>query len=411
MDCENMARAFNRLKDLTVKRATKPGLYPDGAGLYLRVGPTGAKAWVFRYRRDGRLHDLGLGPLHTISLAAARQRAQKCREQRLDGIDPLEAKRAGRDAARVTAAKAMTFEDCAAAYIAAHQAAWSNTKHRKQWPATLTAYAYPVFGALSVQAVDTALVMKVLEPLWNIRTETASRLRGRIESVLDWAKTRGYREGDNPARWRGHLDNQLPKKSRVKPVEHLAALPYAEIVSFMAALRRREGVTARALEFLILTAARVGEVAGATWDEINRDERLWTIPANRMKGGREHRVPLSDAAMAVIEHMAACRQSDQIFPRRGAALLAVLRDLRAGNATIHGFRSSFRDWAAEIRGFPAEVAEMALAHRVGSAVEQAYRRSDLFARRRQLAEAWAAFCAGSPAGEVVPLPTRGQAGI
>ena len=405
-----MARAFNRLKDLTVKRATKPGLYPDGAGLYLRVGPTGAKAWVFRYRRDGRLHDLGLGPLHTISLAVARQRAQKCREQRLDGIDPLEAKRAGRAAARLEAAKTMTFEDCAVAYIAAHQAAWTNSKHRKQWPATLTAYAYPVFGALPVNAVDTALVMKVLEPLWVIRTETASRLRGRIESVLDWARTRGYREGENPARWRGHLENLLPKKSRVKPVAHFGALPHAEISGFMAGLRQKEGIAPRALEFLILTAARVGEVAGATWDEINLGERLWTIPARRMKGRKEHRAPLSDAAMAVIGKMAACRQSEQLFPGvSSASLLAVLHELHTVNVTVHGFRSSFRDWAAEISGFPAEVAEMALAHQVGSAVEQAYRRSDLFARRRQLAEAWAAYCAGSGGGDVVPMRARIEA--
>jgi integrase len=406
-----MARAFNRLREITVKRATKPGLYSDGAGLYLRVGPTGAKAWVFRYRRDGKLHDLGLGPLHTIGLAAARQRAQKCREQRLDGIDPLEAKRAGRAAARLEAAKAMTFADCAVAYITAHQAGWSNPKHRQQWPSTLAAYAYPVFGALPVQAVDTALVMKVLEPLWQNRTETASRLRGRIESVLDWARTRDYREGENPARWRGHLENLLPRKSRVKPVEHLAALPYAEIAPFIAELRRREGVAASGLEFLILTATRVSEVAGATWDEINRQERLWTIPASRMKARREHRIPLSDAAMAIVERMAVAAQRRKVFPDANSkTLLAVLRELRPGNVTVHGFRSSFRDWAAERSGFPAEVAEMALAHQVGSAVEQAYRRSDLFARRRQLADVWAAFCNGESGSAVVSLRAVGSGG-
>jgi integrase len=399
-----MARAFNRLREITVKRATKPGLYPDGAGLYLRVGPTGAKAWVYRYRRDGRLHDLGLGALHTIGLAAARQRAQKCREQRLDGIDPLEAKRAGRAAARLEAARALTFVDCAVAYIAAHQAGWSSPKHCKQWPATLTTYAYPVFGALPVQAIDTALVMKVLEPLWHTRTETASRLRGRIESVLDWAKTRGYRESENPARWRGHLENLLPRKSRVRPVQHLAALPYAEIAPFIAELRRLEGIAASAFEFLILTAARVGEVAGATWDEIDRRERLWAIPKSRMKARREHRIPLSDAAMAIVERMAVVAQGRKVFPGTNSnTLLAVLHELRPGNATVHGFRSSFRDWAAERSGFPAEVAEMALAHQVGSAVEQAYRRSDLFARRRQLADAWAAYCDGSVGADVVPL--------
>ena len=246
---------------------------------------------MFRYRRNGKLHDLGLGPLHTVSLAAARQRAQRCREQRLDETDPLEAKRAGRQAARLAAAKTITFGACATAYIAAHQSGWSNDTHRKQWSATLTTFACPVIGAQPVQAVDTDLVMKVLEPLWETRTETASRLRGRIELVLDWAKTRGYREGENPARWPGHLDNLLPKKSGVKQVSHFAAMPYGEMGEFMAELRQHEGVAASALEFLILMVSRVGEVAGATWGEINSKDRTWTIPASRMKARKEHRVP------------------------------------------------------------------------------------------------------------------------
>jgi integrase len=404
-----VARAVNRLKDVTVRRATKPGMYADGAGLYLRVGPTGAKAWVFRYRRDGKLHDLGLGPLNAVGLASARQRAQRCREQRLDGIDPLGAKRAGRDAARLAAAKSVTFKDCADAYVSAHQVAWRNAAWRKQWPAILTAYVYPVFGAMPVHEIDTALVMKAIEPLWTTKTVTASRLRGQIESVLDWARTRGYRQGENPARWRGHLENLLPSERKVRLVKHHPALPYAEMAVFMAELRRQNCVAARALEFTILTSARVGEVFQARWAEVDIGERLWTIPASKMKSGRQHRVPLSGAAIAVVEEMGAIRQNDLLFPGykghtfKHTALHNLLHKMGHTNITIHGFRSSFRDWAAEISGFPAEVAEMALAHQVGSAVERAYRRSDLFARRRQLAEAWSAFCAGSPAGEVVLL--------
>jgi integrase len=402
----HIARAIAR-----VRKATKPGMLADGGGLYPRVGPTGGKSWVYRYRRDGRLHDVGLGPLHTVGLADARQRALECRQTRLVGIDPLEKRRAGRAAAKLEAATALSFDACAEAYITAHRAGWRNARHAAQWPTTLKDYVHPVFGDLPVQAIDVGLVMKVLEPIWAKKTETANRVRGRIESILDWATARGYRQGENPARWRGHLENLLPKKTKVKRVEHHAALAYTEIGAFMPELRERESVAASALEFLILTGARTGEVIGAQWSEINIAERLWIVPGHRMKSGREHRVPLSDAAMAVLEKMVAVRHGDNVFPGSkvgrpisSSALLVTLRRMDREGLTVHGFRSTFRDWCAEQSNFPAEVAEMALAHAVSDKVEAAYRRGDLFEKRRQLAEAWARFCATSaPTGQVVPI--------
>ena len=305
----------------------------------------------------------------------------------------------------------MTFAACAERYIASHKVGWRNPKHAAQWPATLGTYVYPVFGSLPVQAVDVGLVMKAIEPIWVQKPETAGRVRGRIERVLDWATARGYRQGENPARWRGHLENLLPKKSKVRRVEHHAALPYVEIGAFMAELRQQEGVPARALEFAILTAARTGEVIGAKWDEIDLDERLWTVPAERMKAGKEHRVPLSDVALAIVEERRKIQQDDHIFPGGKAgrpisnmAMLMLLRRMGRGDLTAHGFRSSFRDWAAERTTFPAEVAEMALAHTVSDKVEAAYRRGDLFQKRRYLMEAWAKFCATVKAsGQAAPI--------
>ncbi|MGH7094889.1 MAG: tyrosine-type recombinase/integrase [Stellaceae bacterium] len=415
---DTMARAAERLSARTVQTVQDSGLHADGKGLYLRVGPTGAKSWIFRYRgSDGNRHDLGLGPYPDITLADARERATAQRRLRLDGHDPLQTRRAGRDQARLAAAKAMTFRACAEQYIASHQAGWRNAKHGAQWSATLATYVFPVFGDLPVPMVDVALVMKAVEPIWTKKPETASRVRGRIENVLDWATARGYRQGDNPARWRGHLENLLPARSKVQRVEHHAALlPYPEIATFMTALREQEGVAARALEFLILTAARTGEVIGARWSEFDLGEHLWKIPGERMKAGREHRVPLSARALAIVEAMHAeqGRSPDPaafMFPgaKEGRplsqmALLMLLRRMGRADLTAHGFRSSFRDWAAERTSFPAEVAEMALAHVVGDKVEAAYRRGDLFAKRRQLAEAWAKFCAQPPAsGMMVPL--------
>jgi integrase len=417
------------LTAVKVKTAPK-GMHADGGGLWLHVNQAGARSWIFRFMLRGRAREMGLGPVHTIGLAEARKLAQQCRQQLLEGIDPIEARQARRASARVEAAKAISFKDCAEAYIAAHQASWKNPKHAAQWPATLSAYVYSVFGDLPVRAIDTVLVMKALEqkigaadgtaaPLWTARPETASRVRGRIESILDWATARGYRHGENPARWRGHLDKLLPKKATVAKAKraaagrsaHHEALPYGEVPAFIAELRQQNGIAARALEFAILTATRTGEVIGARWDEIDLAERLWTIPAERMKAGKEHRVPLAPAALAVAAEMAQARNGAFVFsgdranrPISNMAMLMLLRRMGRGDITVHGFRSSFRDWAAERTGFPAEVAEMALAHVVADKVEAAYRRGDLFAKRRQIMEAWAKFCTAPAAGgRVVPL--------
>jgi integrase len=363
---------------------------------------------------DGRAREMGLGPVHTIPLAEARKRATECRRMRLDGIDPIEARTTQRDQNKLEATKAITFDACAAAYIDAHKTGWQNAKHRDQWRNTLNTYASPVFGSLPVQAIDVGLVMKALEPIWQTKPETASRLRGRIEAVLDWATVRGYREGENPARWRGHLDKLLPARNKVRKVEHHPALPYDELADFIAALRSQEGVAARALEFLILTAGRTGEIIGARWDEVDLKEKIWVVPAERMKGGREHRVPLPATAVAILEQMKEMRESDFVFPGgksgkplSNMAMLAVLKRMERGELTAHGFRSSFRDWAAERTNFPHEVAEMALAHTVSDKVEAAYRRGDLFQKRRQIMEAWARFCVTiTPQAEVVLIAGR-----
>jgi integrase len=413
-----MARMIGKLTALAVTQAKRRGYYGDGGGLYLQVSANGAKSWVFRFKEAGKLREMGLGPTYTIGLAEAREKARDCRKQRLEAVDPIEARKAARVQARFDAAKTLTFKACAERYIASHRAVWRNPKHAAQWPSTLATYVYPICGQVPVQAVDVSLVMKVLEQevrrgpdvelvaLWTAKPETASRVRGRIESILDWATARGYRQGENPARWRGHLENLLPRKSKVRRVEHHAALPYAEIGSFMSELHQQEGTAARALDFAILTGARTGEVIGARWDEIDFGERLWTVPAKRMKSGKEHRVPLSDAVLEILTEMQMVRSGDFVFPGGKAgrpisnmAMLMLLRRKGHVNLTTHGFRSSFRDWAAERTGFPAEVAEMALAHTVSDKVEAAYRRGDLFQKRRQLMDAWARFCSAPGVGQ------------
>jgi integrase len=407
-----MARGIKKLNAVTLAKLNK-GMHGDGGGLWLQVTPTG-RSWIFRFTLNGRAREMGLGPLHTIGLADARLRAQECRQSLLDGRDPIEARKAARLARQLNAAKAVTFRECAERYIAAHKVGWQNPKHAAQWGSTLAAYVYPVFGALPAQSIDVGLVLKAIEPIWTEKSETASRVRGRIESILDYAAARGWRQGENPARWRGHLDKLLPKKTKIRRIEHHAALPYADIAEFMAELRRQEGVAAYALTFAILTAARTGEVMGARWSEVNRAERLWTIPAGRMKAGKEHRVPLSDAALAIIDAMAANRDGDFVFPGGKAgrplsnmAFLMLLRRMQRDDLTAHGFRSTFRDWAAECTSFPAEVVEMALAHTVVDKVEAAYRRGDLFEKRRHLMQAWERFCAGEQSGGIVSLVARG----
>lgn len=396
-----MPRATNKLSQMKVIKTSKPGLYADGGGLYLQITKAGVKSWLFRYMRSGKARGMGLGPIHTIGLAEARARALDCRRLLLDGVDPIDARDAARSAQRIATANERTFEQCAKTYVEAHRAGWKNEKHANQWSNTLSTYAYPIFDALPVSAIDTSLVMKVLEPIWTSKTETASRVRGRIEAVLDWATVRGYRSGENPARLKGHLDTLLPKRSRVQKVKHHPALPYAKLPMFMKGLRVEEGTAARALELLILTATRTNEVIGATWDEFDMNGGVWTIPADRMKMRKEHRVPLSKRAVEIITVQRETTQSGYVFPgaRYGKplsnmAMLQLLERMKRNNITVHGFRSTFRDWAGETTHYPREVCEAALAHGIKDKAEAAYARGDLFAKRAALMEDWSVFSDG-----------------
>jgi integrase len=402
-----MARAIGKLSAVTVKTAGK-GMYSDGAGLYLHVNAAGARSWIFRFMLNGKAREMGLGPVHTIPLAEARRRAAECRRQRLDGTDPIEARRAGKvqaqERARLDAAKAMSFEACAHAYISAHRDGWKSPKSLAAWQGTLETDVFPVFGKVPVAAIDTGLVTKALQPIWTKKPETASRVRGRIEAILGYAVVHGWRPaGVNPATWRGHLDKVLPKKAKVRQLEHHAALTFPAIPAFMEELRRESSTAASALEFTILNAARTGEVIGARWSEIDGAAKLWVIPGRRMKGGREHRVPLSAPALAILDELAERRTGEFIFaggvagrPLSNMAMLQLLRRMECDDVTVHGFRSTFRDWAAERTRFQNEVIEMALAHAISDKVEAAYRRGDLFDKRRRLMEAWGGYCAVAP---------------
>jgi integrase len=403
-----MTRAIGRLTALKVEKAKEPGMYSDGGGLYLRVTDTGAKNWILRFMLDRRPRWMGLGPLALYGLSEARARALDARRKRHEGIDPIEARRAERARQRLDAAKAITFGEVAATYIAAHRAGWRNGKHLAQWEATLRIHAAPIMS-LPVQSVDTALVVKVLEPIWTTRPETASRLRGRIEAVLDYAKVREFRDGENPARWRGHLAKLLPARSKVRDVKHHAALPYAALPAFLASLRQQEGNAARALEFLILTATRTGETIGARWKDVDLLDKTWTVPAARMKAHREHRVPLSVRALAILGEMQAARQADaddaHVFagrkpatPLSNMAFLMLLRRMGHGDLTTHGFRATFKTWASEHTSAQNQTVEASLAHVIGDKVEQAYRRGDLLEKRRRLMQQWATFCTTAPTG-------------
>ena len=408
-----MARIGGRLSALEVAHAHKAAMLFDGDGLYLQVSGASARSWILRYFRDGKSHEMGLGSLKAVGLAAARAKAAECRALLADGIDPIAAREANRAQQAVETARGISFDACAAAYIKSHSNAWKNQKHVAQWTATIRTYVSPVFGSLPVQAVDVALVMKVLEPIWTTKPETAARIRGRIESVLNWAKARGYRAGENPAQWKGHLDQLLPARGKIQKVKHHAALPYDQIAQFIDALRTQEGIAPFALEFAILTAARTGEVIGARWREIDLASEIWTIPAERMKSGREHRVPLSAGAMAILQGLSKGEAEDFVFagsekrPLSNMALLMLLRRMGHRTLTVHGFRSTFRDWAAERTNFQAEVAEAALGHTVGNKVELAYRRGDFFEKRRHMMAEWAKFCAaGNSAATVVSIGSR-----
>lgn len=407
-----MVRRMGRLTALKVSKAHKPGLHPDGGGLALQISKSGARSWVFRYMKDRRPRMMGLGSLAAVGLADARRKAAEARALLADGKDPIEARDAALAAARLAAAKTITFKECAEKYIEAHRPGWRNEKHAAQWESTMKTYVYPVIGNLSAQVIDTGLVLKVLEGIWATKTETAGRLRGRIESVLDWATVRGYRKGDNPARWRGNLATLLPAQSKVQKINHHPALPYDELPEFLEKLRKQGGQGARALELLILTATRTGETLGATWSEIDLNNALWIIPADRMKGGREHRVPLSTAAVAIFEAQKKVSAADDfIFPSRRKGirlsdnvLRKVMQRMKCDDQTPHGFRSTFRDWAAERTNYPREVAEACLAHAIGDKVEAAYRRGDFLEKRRRLMGEWAKFCLSPKTkGEILQL--------
>lgn len=410
-----MPRATNKLTHASLKRR-EPGHYADGGGLFLQVtiGSDGEprRSWLCRMTVNGKRRELGLGRVQEVTLATARERCAECRRLAASGIDPLEHERAQVEAKALDdaeqRAKRMTFKQAAEAYIGAHEKGWRNDKHKAQWRSTLETYTYPVFGDVAVGAVDRAMVLKVIEPMWTEKAETASRLRGRIERVLDWATVRGYRTGENPARWRGALQLALPASSKIRRQQHHPSMPYAEVGAFMAELRASKAAGADCIQFVILTAARFGEAAGARWREFDLEACTWTVPGERMKAGRTHRVALSSAAVAILKRRAKAHGS-------GPGALVFGSDMRKGSMvsdmtlsaylrraklpyTVHGFRSTFRVWAAERTQYAGEIAEAALAHVNSDRVEAAYQRSDFFEKRRRLMQDWADYLA-KPAAE------------
>ena len=398
-----MPKKAKDLSALEVSRLTAPGHHAVGgvAGLYLYVLDTGARSWVLRTMVGEKRRHMGLGGYPDVPLAQAREKARAAKAEVSQGTDPIAQRVALASQLKAQQATQKTFEEAAKAYMEAHEKAWKNPKHRAQWGSTLKTYAYPHIGSLLVKDIDQEHVMKVLEPIWATKTETATRLRGRIESVLDWATTRKYRSGENPARWKGHLDNLLPAPSDIQKVESHRAVDYNDMAQFMADLRVREGLAARAHEFAILCASRSGEVRGALWSEINREKAIWTIPAERMKAGKEHRVPLSTPAVKLLEALPRSDSSDLVFagaddkPLSDMALTAAMRRMEV-DAVPHGFRSTFRDWVGDCTNHPRDVAEFALAHKLSDKVEASYRRSDALEKRRQMMEEWADFCAKLP---------------
>lgn len=414
-----MASGINRLSDRAVRAKEAKGLYADGGGLYLQVSTGKSKSWIFRFKRDGKTRDMGLGGWPSISLADAREKAAEARRHHAQGKDPIVERDAAVARARLEAARAITFKQCAEALIDSHEGTWRNPKHRQQWRNTLKTYAYPVIGKMPVADVGTADVLKVIEPIWHTKTETAKRVRGRIERVLNAAKAKGFRQGENPAQWRGHLDQILPPPSKVRRVVHHPALPYRDMPAFMARLRGKKGVSARALEFAILTAARTSEALGAGFGEVDGRSKIWTVPAERMKGHREHNVPLGARALEIVEEMSAQRVSDYVFPGMkkdeplsDMAMLEMVRgfdlvDKSGVGITVHGFRSTFKDWSIEQTTYPDFLSEMALAHISGDKAREAYARAELIKKRRALMNAWEAFCFS--ATDEKPKPLRRSA--
>lgn len=403
-----MPRKAKELSPLEVRRLTRPGRWSVGGtdGLALQVTPTGARSWVLRLSSGGRQREMGLGSYPTVTLAEARDKARQHRALLHQGVDPIAARQAASSAAAAQSQAQKTFSEVAAQYIAQHEKSWKNAKHQAQWVATLRTYAEPSLGKLLVRDIRATHVIAVLESIWTTKTETASRVRSRIELVLDFAAARGLREGPNPARWKGNLDAALPNASKVAKVRHHPAVEVSEVALFMQRLRRQQGMGARALEFAVLTAARSGEVRGATWSEVDLPSALWTVPAARMKSGREHRVPLSKPALKLLRSLPGDRgdraADEYLFagmhgPLSDMSLTAVLRRMQV-TATAHGFRSTFRDWVSERTEHSGEVAEMALSHAIGDKVEAAYRRGDLLDKRAALMNDWASFLTGSPRG-------------
>lgn len=394
-----MSRIKNRLTTRSVESKKVKGYYADGGNLYLRVTKSQTKSWIFYYVKNGVRTEMGLGSIANVTLEQARERAAELRKQLANGCEPLAEKKRIEAEKKLQQAKAMTFEQCTAAYINAHKAGWKNPKHLQQWQNTLAQYVFPIFGDFDVQAIDTTLIVRCLEAIWLTKNETACRVRGRIEVILDWATARKLRSGENPARWRGHLDKLLVKPTKIQNTEHHSALPYSEMHSFMQQLRQQDGIAAKCLEFTILTATRTGESIGAMWDEIDMANQVWIIPAQRMKVNKEHRVPLSNDTLRILHEMSAIRLSDYVFPsnRKGLsnmAMLTLLKRMQRTDITVHGFRSTFRDWAAEETSYSSEVVEMALAHTIKNQVEAAYRRGDLLEKRSILMESWARYCNG-----------------
>lgn len=406
-----MPKKVAELSPVQIRRLTKPGFHSVGgvSGLMLKVNPSGGRSWVLRIQVAGKRRDIGLGGYPTITLAQAREKARDTREKISQGIDPIEERKAAKGALEAQRRRGITFDECAAKVVAIKQKEASNLKHGAQWETTLAKYASPVLGELPVCEIELAHIVKVLEPYWSTKTETMTRVRQRIEAVMAWATAHGFREGQNPAAWKGNLDAVLPKPSKITKVSHHRAMPIAEVGDFMRQLRQAHGMAARCLEFVILTAARSGEARGAQWDEIDLAAKIWTVPAERMKAGRAHRVPLSTDALALLKDLPRHEGTSLVFPGpRGAGLsenaMTMLLKRMNVEATAHGFRSTFRDWASEFTGYPHEVCEMALAHTIKNAAEAAYRRGDLLDKRHRLMQDWAKFCAQPlPQGEVVPL--------
>ncbi len=406
-----MARTLHNLKPISLSRHMASGYHGDGGGLYLQVTPAGSKSWIFRFALAGRRREMGVGSFPSVSLAAAREAATKARALVKAGKDPIAAREAERARERLETARGVTWDEAVDQFLETHLGSWKNKKHRQQWRNTLDTYAKPVVGPLGMGSIGTPEVIKVLQPIWYTKPETASRVRGRMERIFDWARVKSYRDGENPARWRGHLDKVFPARGKIRKVKHHAAVPIDDLPAVYARLCHSKGIAAKAVRFALLTATRPGETAGGLWPEVDRRNALWTLPPERMKADKEHRVTLSREALAILDEMAEVRTDEHLFPghksKRPLSLTALSKALEAaggGDATVHGTaRSTFKDWTSERTSFPSEVSEMALAHSIGDKVEAAYRRGELLKKRAALMQAWANFLTGESKGKVVSI--------